>query len=69
MTSSGDRHQGCVVQVQDGHLEDIICLKLVTFGDNGHVKMFLREALPSWCMGERYVSLHQAKRNQEMWST
>ena len=21
------------------------------FGDNGQVKMFLREALPSWCMG------------------
>ena len=39
------------------------------FGDNGQVKMFLREALPSWCMGERYMSLHQAKRNQERWST
>ena len=29
MTSSGDRHQGWEGQVQDKHLEKIICLKLV----------------------------------------
>ena len=62
MTSSGDRHQGCDVQVQDGHLEDFMLEACNPFGDNGQVKMFLREALPSWCMGERYMNLHQAKR-------
>ena len=37
------------------------CLKLATqFRDNVQVKICLREALPYWCMGERYVSLHQA---------
>ena len=39
------------------------------FGDNGQVKMYRWEALPLWSMGEKYVDLHQAKRNQERWST
>ena len=28
MSSSGDGHQGCGVQVQEEHHEDIICLEL-----------------------------------------
>ena len=40
MTSSGDRHQDCGVQVQVKHHEEIKCLKLaVHCGDNGLVKM------------------------------
>ena len=39
MTSSGDRHQDCRVQVQVEHHEEIKCLKLVHCGDNGLVKM------------------------------
>ena len=30
------------------------------FGDNGHVKMCLNEAIPQWCMGEQITSLHEA---------
>ena len=30
MTTSGDRHQGCDVQVQDEHQEEFLCLKLAT---------------------------------------
>ena len=65
MTSSCDRHQ---VQVQEEHLEDLMLEACRPFGDYGQVKICLREALPYWCMGEHYVSLHQAKRNQERWS-
>ena len=40
MTSSGDRHQDCRVQVQVEHHEEIKCLKLVVrYGDNGLVKI------------------------------
>ena len=47
MTSSGDRHQGCIVQVQVDHHEEITCLKLaVHCGDNGFVKMCGRVAHP-----------------------
>ena len=31
------------------------------------VKICRRVLSPSWCMGERHVNLHQAKRNQERW--
>ena len=45
MTSSGDRHQHCRVQVQVGHHEEMKCLKLaVHCGDNGLVKMCRRVA-------------------------
>ena len=30
------------------------------FGDNGHVKMFLNEAILYWCIGEEIMSLHKA---------
>ena len=47
MTSSGDRHQDCGVQVQVEHHEEITCLKLaVHCGDNGLVKMCRRVAHP-----------------------
>ena len=47
MTSSGDRHQDCRVQVQVEHHEEIKCLKLaVLCGDNGLVKMCGRVAHP-----------------------
>ena len=47
MTSSGDRHQDCGVQVQLEHHEEIKCLKLATHcGDNGLVKMSRRVAHP-----------------------
>ena len=47
MTSSGDRHQDCGVQVQVEHHEEIKCLKLVIHsGDNGLVKMCGRVAHP-----------------------
>ena len=47
MTSSGDRHQDCGVQVQVEHHEEIKCLKLaVLCGDNGLVKMCGRVAHP-----------------------
>ena len=47
MTSSGDRHQHCRVQVQVDHHEEIKCLKLVVHcGDNGLVKMSGRGAHP-----------------------
>ena len=40
MTSSGDRHQDCGVQVQVEHHEEITSLMLaVHCGDNGLVKM------------------------------
>ena len=39
MTSSGDRHQDCGVQVQVEHHEEIMSLMLaVHYGDNGLVK-------------------------------
>ena len=45
MTSSGDRHQDCRVQVQVEHHEEVKCLKLaIHFGVNGLVKMCLRVA-------------------------
>ena len=47
MTSSGDRHQDCGVQVQVEHHEEITWLKLaVHCGDNGLVKMCRRVAHP-----------------------
>ena len=47
MTSSGDRHQDCRVQVQVEHHEEMKCLKLVVHcGDNGPVKMCGRVAHP-----------------------
>ena len=47
MTSSGDRHHDCRVQVQVEHHEEIKCLKLaVHCGDNGLVKMCGRVAHP-----------------------
>ena len=47
MTSSGDRHQDCGVQVQVEHPKEIKCLKLaVLCGDNGPVKMCGRVAHP-----------------------
>ena len=47
MTSSGDRHQDCRVQVQVEHHEDIKYLKLVVHCDvNGLVKMCRRVAHP-----------------------
>ena len=43
MTSSGDRHQDCDVQVQVEHHEEITCLKLtINCGVNGLVKMSRR---------------------------
>ena len=54
MTSSGDRHQDCRVQVQVDHREEIKCLKLaVHCGDNGLVKMCRRVAHPQWSIGEQ----------------
>ena len=47
MTSSGDRHQDCRVQVEVEHHKEIKCLKLaVHCGDNGLVKMCRRVAHP-----------------------
>ena len=47
MTSGGDRHQDCRVQVQVDHREEIKCLKLAGHcGDNGLVKMSRRVAHP-----------------------
>ena len=47
MTSSGDRHQDCRVQVQVDHREEIKCLELaVHYGDNGLVEMCRRVAHP-----------------------
>ena len=47
MTSSGDRHQDCGVQVQVVHHEEIKCLKrAVHCSDNGLVKMCRRVAHP-----------------------
>ena len=47
MTSSGDRHQDCRVQVQVEHHEEIKFLKLaVNFGVNGLVKLYRRVAHP-----------------------
>ena len=47
MTSSGDRHQDCRVQVQVEHHEEIKCLNLaILCGVNGLVKMCWREAHP-----------------------
>ena len=47
MTSSGDRNQGCVVQVQVEHHKEIKCLKLaIHCGVNGLVKMCRRVAHP-----------------------
>ena len=37
--------------------------------DKGQVKMRLREAFPLLFMGEQFGSLHQAKCDQERWST
>src|SRR3954463_9025987 len=60
MTSSGDRHQDCRVQVQVEHHEEIKCLKLaIHCGVNGLVKMCRRVAHPQWSMGEQSSSLHQ----------
>ena len=61
MTSSGDRHQGCGVQVQVKHHEELTCLKLaIHYGDNGHVKMCRRVAHPLWTTEEQSSSLHRA---------
>ena len=47
MTSSGDRHQYCNVQVQVEHDKEIKCLKrAVHCGVNGLVKMCRRVAHP-----------------------
>ena len=47
MTSSGDRHQDCRVQVQVEHHEDIKCLnRAIHSGVNGLVKMCQRVARP-----------------------
>ena len=47
MTSSGDRHQDCCVQVQVEHHEEIKCLKLAIQCDvNGLVKMCRSVAHP-----------------------
>ena len=47
MTSNGDLHQDCGVQVQVMYHEEIKCLKLaVHCGDNGLVKMSGRVAHP-----------------------
>ena len=46
MASSGDGHQGCGVQVQDKHHEDIMLGACRPFGNNGLVKMCLKEAHP-----------------------
>ena len=47
MTSSGDRHQDCRVQVQVEHRKEIKCLNLaIHYGVNVLVKMFLRVAHP-----------------------
>ena len=47
MTSCGDRHQDCHVQVQVENHEEIKCLKLAGHcGDNGLVKMCQRVAHP-----------------------
>ena len=47
MTSSGDRHQDCRVQVQVEHHEEIKCLNLaIHCGVNGLVKMCRRVAHP-----------------------
>ena len=47
MTSSGDRHQDCRVQVQVEHHEEIKFLKLaIHCGVNGLVKMCRRVAHP-----------------------
>ena len=47
MTSSGDRHQDCRVQVQVEHHEEIKCLNLaIHCGVNGLVKMCQRVAHP-----------------------
>ena len=61
MTSSGDRHQDCGVQVQVEHHEDITSLMLaIHYGDNVLVKMCRRVAHPQWSMGEQSTCLHQA---------
>ena len=60
MTSSGDRHQDCRVQVQVEHHEEIKCLNLAIHrGVNGLVKMCRRVAHPYWSMGEKSSSLHR----------
>ena len=47
MTSSGDRHQDCRVQVQVEHHEEIKCLTLaVHYGNNGFMNMCRRVAHP-----------------------
>ena len=69
MTSSGDHHQAWEVQVQEKRLKKIVCLNFPPFWRYGQVKMALCEPLPYWSIGEKYVSLHQAKRNQERFFT
>ena len=47
MTSSGDRHYDCRVQVQVEHHEEIKCLNLsILCGVNGLVKMCRKEGRP-----------------------
>ena len=47
MMTSGDRRQGCVMQVQDENQEEFICLKFChPYGDYGQANMDMREALP-----------------------
>ena len=61
MTSSGDRHQDCRVQVQVEHHEEIKLLKLaIHCGVNGLVKMCRRVDHPWWSMGEQSTSLLRA---------
>ena len=42
--------------------------ELINTQDNGQVKICRIVPFPCWCMGEQYVSIHQAERNQERWS-
>ena len=47
MTSSGERHHDCRVQVQVEHHEEIMCLNLaIHYGNNGFMKMCRRVAHP-----------------------
>ena len=45
----------------------LIKAKCVLIDTQVQVKICRRVLLPSWCMGEQHVNLHQAKRNQERW--
>ena len=69
MTSSGDRHQDCRVQVQVEHHEEIKCLKLaIHCGVNGLCEDVPKSGSPIVEYREAIIWSSSSQHNQERWS-